>query len=68
VTAISHIPPASWGYAVEQLVEALRYKPERLEFDSRWCHSSGPTMAFGSIQLKRTEYQGCQLGVKEAGA
>jgi hypothetical protein len=27
-----------WGHAVVQLVEALRYKPERREFDSRWCH------------------------------
>jgi hypothetical protein len=24
--------------AVAQLVEALRYKPERRWFDSRWCH------------------------------
>jgi hypothetical protein len=23
---------------VEQLVEALRYKPEGRGFDSRWCH------------------------------
>ena len=27
-----------WGYAVVQLVEALRYKPEGRGFDSRWCH------------------------------
>ena len=26
------------GYAVVQLVEALRYKPEGGGFDSRWCH------------------------------
>jgi hypothetical protein len=26
------------GYAVEQLVEALRYKPEGCGFDSRRCH------------------------------
>jgi hypothetical protein len=26
------------GQAVAQLVEALRYKPERRGFDSRWCH------------------------------
>ena len=26
------------GYAVVQLVEALRYKPERRWLDSRWCH------------------------------
>ena len=27
-----------WGYAVAQLVEALRYKPEVRRFDSRWSH------------------------------
>jgi hypothetical protein len=27
-----------WGLAVAQLVEALRYKPEDREFDSRLCH------------------------------
>jgi hypothetical protein len=27
-----------WGYAVEQLVEALRYKPEGRGFDYRWSH------------------------------
>jgi len=26
------------GHAVEQLVEALRYKSEGRGFDSRWCH------------------------------
>jgi hypothetical protein len=26
------------GHAVAQLVEALRYKPERRGFDFRWCH------------------------------
>ena len=25
-------------HAVEQLVEAIRYKPEGRGFDSRWCH------------------------------
>jgi len=25
-------------HAVAQLVEALRYKPEGRDFDSRWCH------------------------------
>ena len=25
-------------YAVAQLVEALRYKPEGRWFDSQWCH------------------------------
>jgi hypothetical protein len=28
----------NWGYAVAQMVEALRYKPEGRGFDSRWCH------------------------------
>jgi hypothetical protein len=28
----------TWGHAVALLVEALRYKPERRGFDSRWCH------------------------------
>jgi hypothetical protein len=27
-----------WIRAVAQLVEALRYKPERRGFDSQWCH------------------------------
>jgi hypothetical protein len=27
-----------WVHAVEQLVDALRYKPEGREFDSRGCH------------------------------
>jgi hypothetical protein len=26
------------GHAVEQLVEALRYKSEGRGFDPRWCH------------------------------
>jgi hypothetical protein len=30
------------GYAVAQLVEALRYKPECRGFDSRWCHWNFP--------------------------
>ena len=28
------------GYAMAQLVEALRYNPKGREFDSRWCHCS----------------------------
>ena len=28
----------SRGHALAQLVEALRYKSEGREFDSRWCH------------------------------
>jgi len=28
------------GYAVAQLVEALRYKSEGRGYDFRWCHSN----------------------------
>jgi hypothetical protein len=28
----------SWGHAVAQLVEALRYKSEGRSFDFRWCN------------------------------
>jgi hypothetical protein len=31
-------PPHTHTYAVEQLVEALRYKPEGREFDSQGGH------------------------------
>jgi hypothetical protein len=31
-------PKREERHAVVQLVEALRYKPEGREFDSRWCH------------------------------
>ena len=40
------------GYAVAQLIEALRYKSGQ-GFDFRWCHfhnPSGRTMALGSTQ------------------
>jgi len=57
-------------HAVAQLVEAMRYKPEGRQFDSRWFHwnffyrhnPSGCTMALGG------EYQQYFLGVKMAGA
>ena len=32
------LPSIIRGYAVAQLVEALRYKSEGRGFDSRWCH------------------------------
>jgi hypothetical protein len=35
---ISLIYLLRYGYAVVQLVEALRYKPEGRGFDSRWSH------------------------------
>jgi hypothetical protein len=39
------------GYAVAQLVEALRYKSEGRGLHSRSCHwNSGRTMALGSTQ------------------
>ena len=31
-------PKQDARYAVAQLVDALRYKPEGRRFDSRWCH------------------------------
>jgi hypothetical protein len=34
----STLPNNKVVHAVAQLVEALRYKPERRGFDSRWCH------------------------------
>jgi len=35
------------GYVAEQLVEALRYKPEGCELDPRWCHWNFPlTLSF----------------------
>jgi len=65
-----------WGYAVAQLVEALRCKPEDRGFDSRWCHWNfsltysfrlpyGPGVDLAS---HRDEYQEYFLGVKVAGA
>jgi hypothetical protein len=45
------------GHVVEQLAEALRYKPEDRGFDSRWGHSSGCIM--GSTQsLKEMSTRG----------
>jgi hypothetical protein len=63
-------------YAVAQLVEALRYKPEGRRLDFRWCHWD-----FSLTQSLRShygtwidsacninEYQEYFLGVKAAGA
>jgi len=33
-----NLVPKRYRYAVAQLVEARRYKPECRGFDSRWCH------------------------------
>jgi hypothetical protein len=52
------------GYAVAQLVEALRYKLKGRGFDSRWSHC-GPGVDSAS---NRNEYQESFLGVKTAGA
>jgi len=64
------------GQAVEQFVEALRYKPKGRGFDSRSCHCNfsltqsfrtryGPVVDSAS---NRNEYQEYFLGVKAAGA
>jgi hypothetical protein len=53
-----------WGYAVVQLVEALRYKSE-----GRWFDSRGRTMALGSIQpLTEMSTRNISWRVKAAGA
>ena len=63
------------GYAVAQLVEALRYKPEGRGFDSRWCHWNFSLTSFrlhygpGDDSVSnRNEYQEYFLGVKAASA
>ena len=55
------------GYAVEQLIEALRYKPEGRGFDSRLSFQPhhGPGVDAAS---NRNEYQDISWGVKAAGA
>jgi hypothetical protein len=63
-------------YAVVQLVEALRYKPEGRGFHSRWCHwNFSLTQSFRPRYgpeidpvSDRNEYQDYFLGVKAAGA
>jgi hypothetical protein len=64
------------GYAVAQLVEVLRYKPEGQGFDYRWCHWHFSLTLFFRPQYgpgvdsayNRNEYQEYFLGVKAAGA
>ena len=76
--ALTHAPTHAdtWGYAVAQLVEALRYKPEGCGFDSRWGHCNfsvtqslwphyGPGV---DSACNINEYQELFLGVKTAGA
>ena len=38
ISCINDYLKCSKGYAVAQLVEALRYKSEGRGFNSRWCH------------------------------
>jgi hypothetical protein len=59
------------GYAVVQLVEALRYKSEGRGFDSRWCHWNFSLTSFGlnygpgvDSAFNRNEYQEYFLGGK----
>jgi hypothetical protein len=63
------------GYAVAQLVEALRYKPEGRGFDCRWSHVFLsdlilPVALWPGVDSasNRNEYQESFLGVKTAGA
>jgi hypothetical protein len=60
------------GYAVAQLVETLRYRPESSRLDSRRGHLlnlSGRTMALGSTQpLTEMSTRGISWGVKAANA
>jgi len=64
------------GYAVAQLVEALRYKPEGRGFDSRLCHwEFSLTLSFRphygpgvDSASNRNEYKEYFLEVKAAGA
>ena len=69
---IIHVPSSKRGHAVAQLVEALRYKPEGREFDSRWCHWNfalyNPSSPGVDSASNRNEYQEYFLGVNAAGA
>jgi hypothetical protein len=64
------------GYAVAQLVEALRYKPEGRGFNSRWSHWNFSVAKYFRKYCRpgvdsasnRNEYQESFLGVKTAGA
>jgi hypothetical protein len=75
-SGLFHKVPNFRRRAVAQLVEALRYKPERHGFDSRWCHWNfsmtyrfGRTMALGSTQpLTEMSTRNISWGVKAAGA
>jgi hypothetical protein len=70
------LPPVSSWYAIAQLVEALRYKPEGRGFDTRWCHwnfslalSFWPHYGPGLTQpLKEMSTRNISWGVKATGA
>jgi hypothetical protein len=51
---------------VVQLVEALRYKTECREFDSRWCHWHYPS--WGRLSLEKKKVPRILPGIKAAGA
>ena len=67
---------AQRGQAVMQLVAALRYKPEGLGFNSRWCQwNFSFTQSFRSHYgprvdsvSNRNEYKGYSLGLKADGS
>jgi hypothetical protein len=57
------------GYALAQLVEVLRYKPEGRGFCSQWFNPSGRTMALGWTQfVTEMSTGGISWRVKVAGA
>jgi len=74
--AISIVYYSHMGYAVVQLVEALRYKPEGRGFDSQWClwnfsftQSFQPHYGPGvDSASNKNEYQEYFLGVKRTAA
>jgi hypothetical protein len=47
-----------WAYAVGQLIEALRYKAEGREFDSRRCHWHNPSWGRLSLEKKWVKKKG----------
>ena len=59
-----------WGYAVAQLVEELRHKPESRRFDSWWWHNpSERTVVLGLTQpLIEMSTRDISWGVKEGSA
>jgi hypothetical protein len=65
----------TWGHALAQLVEALRYKSEGRGFDSRWYHWNFSLTSFRmhygpgvDSASNRNEYQEYFQGTKTAGA